>query len=253
MYQDPTVMSFGAWQTSNPIQAVTRDVTDWGNIDLSIGNEPRLRARLMALDEYLASLDPNDIVGRNLIMSEKAQVSRRLSMMNTPSSVTNSNRDILHAQAQEAERLDRAEQNPAQWTTPPPGQMTPEQASLWEGYQPPPTMYGAYNARGYVNPGESPEARTSSFQPQSAGSWLSQLMTPQGLRPLSGNFALDPIQQQQASQAWASSQGNYQTIEDWLQYGRPQAELAAEQWRLQSEKSAPRRSGSVNWLAAAAR
>jgi hypothetical protein len=238
-------------QTTNPLQVATRGATDWGNIDMGIGTEARLRARLMALDEFLAQMDPNDRIGFALVEQEKQRIQSAISRLSASvaSAVTQSNRNILHEQSQAAQGAEWAEMNPAMSVGP---SMAQAGQGAWAGWEAPQSQYGAFPGRSYVTPGEPAERLGVSSQGFQGYDWISGLMTPQGLRPLAGDYAIDPIQQQQAAQQWVFSQNQPKTIEDWIGL-QPQVELTAEQWRQQSERVQPRRTGSVKWLAAAAR
>jgi hypothetical protein len=221
----PNERYLGAVRTSSPIQAATRDFTDWGNIDMGIGTEAQLRARLMALQEILGQLDPNDRIGASLIKQETAKILAKINRISnsTASAVTESNQGILEAQMRSVDS--------GFWTD----ELTPD-----------------VPFREYVNPGEPAENASGYSQGPQMYDWMQDIWTPQGLRPLAGDYALDPIQQQQAAQWWTYSQNKPTTIEGWLSL-QPQVELTAEQWRQQSERITPKRTNSVNWLAAAAR
>ena len=81
--------------------------------------------------------------------------------------------------------------------------------------------------------------------------FLRDLWTPQGLRPMVGDYALDPNQQQQATY-WQAYQdaGNVNRIEDWLQV-KPNAALIAEQWLGKGRQITPKKTyNTVNWLPA---
>jgi len=83
---------------------------------------------------------------------------------------------------------------------------------------------------------------------------MSDLLTSSGIRPLVGNYALDPNQQQQVA-LWQTYQdyGKPKTIEDWLKI-KPNAELVAEQWRQMTERVKPKRQrNTTDWIASAAR
>lgn len=254
MYQDPIEYVSGAWQTSNPIWGATRTASKAGrNEDAGLGD--LWEARLQALDEMLAALDPEDFIGRNLIMDEKSQIQARIAKTKSyvDQNIGAMNEQILSGQAQEAERQWGKELASLNATV-----STPSQE--WGGMfdvSPAPRQgqYGAITGRTALIGSKAGEP-SSTYNPAVFGqpSWMRDIMTEQGLRPLMGNYALTPFQQQQVAlqQTW-NEYGKPKNIEEWLQV-KPNVEVVMEQWRQARERVRPQRARSTSgWLAAAAR
>ncbi len=249
----------GGWATSNPIQAATRNMANdprrnqedpWGGIS----SEVRLQARLQALKEMLAEIEPWDTKGIELIENEMSQIEAQLSRQSAGINqrIGAINEQILHAQAQAAELewgKELASLNPSasqEWG----GMFDPTRQTGGGQYSP---IEGrtAYTYGRAGAPGESLEYNPKGRQ---VYDWMKGVVTDQGLRPLLGDYALDPMQQRQTAlqQTW-NEYGKPNRIEDWLEV-KPNVELVMEQWRQATEKSKPKRVyNTTNWLAAAAR
>lgn len=251
-YVDPLERTASGYRTSNPVVRAGRAASPGDKPgDAGLGFEVRVQARLQALKEMLAALDPEDFIGKNLIENEmgllEAQLSKDQAGINQRIGAINE--QMLHAQAQEAmlqEGKELASLSPlaSEWTGVPSGY-----SKATEG------QYGAVvpNAA-YINEGRPGE--TGEYSPKGVPQydWMKGVVTGQGLRPLLGDYALDPTQQRMTAlqQTW-NEYGKPKTIEQWLEV-KPNVELVMEQWRLATEKSKPKRVyNGANWLAAAAR
>jgi len=255
-YTDPLMLGSSGWMTANPVVRAGREASPGAErLDLAVGTSARLKARLEALAQLLAEADPNNLMLINAIKYERQQIQARLSRNDESigESIGRSNAAMFSAQAQEAEM---------QWgkeLASMSNVLTPSQE--WGGLSdvskaPAGGQYGAVVPdTSYMtgNVGGDQYGSRRGTTPTQQG-WMSGLLTPQGIRPLLGNYSLDPNQQQQLAyqQAWIDA-GRPQGVEAILK-ASSNAELIAEQWRQMSEKVKPRRqTNTTGWIASAAR
>jgi len=230
---------YGAWVEYNPVQkAMAMASPGWEWQEPAISAEEKISARLRALEEMLGELDPNDWIGRIYIRNEMEQLRARLARQaeGITARIGNIQEQMLSAAAQEAEHQQAAEL--AAWGI----------GSLAGQY---PAVTPQTWAIGAMGPTEEYSASTT---PIVAKDWMRGITTPMGLRPVIGDYVMDPNQRRQAEYWQLYMQSNKpRTIEEWLKL-TPQVETISEQWRKMAEETTPRRRRSVtNWIAAAAR
>jgi len=198
---------YGAWVTYNPVQkAATMASPGYGWQEPTTTPDEMIGARLEALEEMLADLDPNDWIGRIYIKNEMEQLRARLARLSegqTPR-IGSVQEQMLSGAAQEAQRQER-EEIMSQWRggygAPGPGEMLPIGAEpRWIG----PATAGQYPAVtpqqwaiGAVGPTEEQKTYATTT-PVTMRDWMRGVATPMGLRPVLGDYVMDPNQRRQA-------------------------------------------------------
>jgi len=201
----------------------------------------------------LAEWEPEDFIGIGLIKDEIGQIQSQLSSQQAGINqrIGAINEQILHAQAQASELewgKELASLRPAtsEW-----GGISDQLRQTGGGQYEPIAGRSAYTYGRSEPGGAADEYNPKGMQ---TFDWMKNVVTGQGLRPLLGDYALDPMQQRQSAlqQTW-NEYGKPKTIEQWLEV-KPNVELVMEQWRQATERVKPKRTyNTTNWLAAAAR
>ncbi|MFA5401751.1 MAG: hypothetical protein WC359_14970, partial [Dehalococcoidia bacterium] len=209
-YTDPLMLGSSGWMTANPVVRAGREASPGAErLDLAVGTSARLKARLQVLAAMLAELDPNDFIGKALIQDERSRIQARLSRNDESigESIGRSNAAMFSAQAQAADLAERSEIDSmyrsqvggdyvdtgvvgGQFY----GGTTGKSSQFGEATR---GQYGTVvpdTSYMFGNVGGDQYGSRRGTTPTQQG-WMSGLLTPGGLRPLVGDYALDPNQQ----------------------------------------------------------